>query len=205
LKHKKKLKVAVFCSGYGSNLEALIRSQKQGVLGAEICLVVSDNPESYALVRAKEHGIPVFLVEPKFYESRRTYEERIAKVLKAKDIGLVVLAGFMRILTPYFTKAYRGKILNIHPALLPAFRGAHAIRDAFRHGSKVTGVTVHFVTPELDSGPIILQEPVTRTEKDTLATLEAKIHKVEHRLYAKAVRLFAKKRLKVNGRSVRVL
>ncbi len=204
MKSQNKLKIAVFCSGFGSNLEAILKAEECGTLGASVAYVVCDKFDCYAIERARRHEKPTFLIDPKQYPSRRSFEETIVRFLKQERIGLVVLAGFMRILTSYFTKAYRGRILNIHPSLLPAFPGAHAIRDAYQHGSKMTGVTVHFVTEELDNGPILLQEPVAVSDKDSQKTLGAKIHQLEHRLYPKAIRIFAEKKFKINGRRVQL-
>jgi len=201
---KPKLRVAVFVSGSGSNLEALIRAERAGRLKAEIVLVVCDNPDAYAIVRANKFEKSVFLCEPKTFGSREDFEKALVEVLKKEKIGLVVLAGFMRILTPYFVNVYRGRILNIHPSLLPAFPGAHAIRDAFQHGAKVTGITVHFVTEHLDGGPIILQRSVEIGPYETLEGLEAKLHKIEHKLYPEAIRLFAKDRLSIRNRKVTI-
>ncbi len=204
MKRKTPLKVAVFASGSGSNLEALIRAEKAGTLGAEIALVVSDQPDAFAIVRANRFGKDVFLCEPRHFAGREDFEKAVVGILRKKGIGLVALAGFMRILTPFFVNAYKGRILNIHPALLPAFPGAHAIRDAFQHGAKVTGVTVHLVTDELDGGPIVLQESVPIGPHEELEELEQKIHKVEHRMYPRAVRLFAQGKIKIKGRAVQI-
>ena len=203
LRRKRKLQVAVFCSGFGSNLQALLNAEKRGNLKSEIGLVVCDRPEAEAIARANRAKKPVFLIEPKYFGSRMAFEKAIEKVLLKKGIGLVVLAGFMRILSPYFTKRFRRKILNVHPALLPSFKGARAIRDAFEYGVKVTGVTVHFVTDELDNGPVILQDVVSIVPNDSLKTLEKKSHRLEHQLYPRGVRLFAEGRLKHEGRRVK--
>ena len=149
--------------------------------------MVCDNPAAYAIQRAKKNNIPVVLVSPRLFATRLAYEKIIIRILKNQQIDLVVLAGFMRILTSHFIKSYRGKILNIHPSYLPQFKGAHAIRDAFLAKAKETGVSVHFVTEKVDSGKIILQEKVKISPKDTLKSLEKKIHAVEHRLYPKAI------------------
>lgn len=203
---KKTLSVAVFCSGNGSNLEALLLAEKRGALGpARIDLVVCDRPEAYAIVRAKKYGKRVFLAELEKFTAREEFEGAIWSVLKKDGVGLICLAGFMRILSAGFVKDFRDRILNIHPSLLPAFKGAHAVRDAWEHGVKVTGVTVHFVTPDLDDGPVILQEAVAVDKKDTEKSLEEKIHQVEHRLYPQAVRLFAEGRLKIHGRKIIVV
>ncbi len=193
-------RIAVLASGSGSNLEALIKSEKAGRLGAEIALVVSDRPDAYALVRANRYKKPVCLIEPKLFETREAYEKAVVSVLRKAGIDWVALAGFMRILSPYFIGEYRGRIVNIHPALLPLFKGAHAIRDAFEQGVKVTGVTVHFATENVDGGPIILQEPVPVYPKDTLKTLEKRIHALEHRLYPRAIRLVIEGKVKMNSR-----
>jgi len=205
LKPKKKAQVAVFCSGNGSNLEALLQAEKKHRIGpSQIALVVCDKPGARAIVRANLHRKPVCLLEAAYFKSREDYDLALVRVLRAARIDLCVLAGFMRILTPHFTRAFEGRVLNIHPSLLPSFKGAHAIRDAFEYGVKTTGVSVHFVTEDLDAGPIVLQEPVEVAAKDSLSALEVKIHKVEHRLYARAVRLFAEGRLKVRGRVVQI-
>lgn len=154
--------------------------------------MVTDNPLAYAVQRAKKFNIPVFALSPKLFESRADFEKLIVRVLRSQKVDVVVLAGFMRILTPYFIGAYRGKILNIHPSLLPAFKGAHAIKDAFEAHVRETGVTVHGVTVKLDSGPILAQTKVRVLESDTLKTLEAKIHKAEHKLYPSAIKKFIK-------------
>lgn len=201
---RSRLQIAVFCSGNGSNLEALFQAESKGLLKAEIALVVCDRPEAFAIVRANRRKKPVFLAEYQYFKTREDYEKAVVGVLKKKRIGLVVLAGFMRILTPYFLKQYAGRVVNVHPSLLPAFKGAHAIRDAFQYGAKVTGVTVHLVTNELDGGPIILQEAVSIQPRETLKSLEARIHKVEHQLYPRAVRLIAEKRIKLSGRTIQI-
>ena len=180
-------RLAVFCSGYGSNFQALIEAVQKKKLRAEIALLVCDNPKAYALQRAKKHGVPAVLLSPKLFSSRQAYEKVIIKILKNQKIDFIILAGFMRILTPYFIGAYRRRILNIHPSFLPDFKGAHAIRDAFGARVRETGVTVHFVTEKVDAGPIILQEKVTINREDTLQSLEKKIHSVEHKLYPKAI------------------
>jgi len=199
------MKIAVFVSGNGTNLQALLDAQDKGGLGkGKITLVVSDNPEAFALSRAEKKGIETYVQTKEKYPTREAYDTDIMKKLKEKGIELVVLAGFMRILSSDFVAKYESRILNIHPALLPSFRGAHGIKDAYEHGVKVTGVTVHFATSELDAGPIILQECVKIEEADTPDTLEERIHKVEHRLYPEAVRLFAEGKLKVEGRRVRI-
>ncbi len=198
------MKIAVLCSGNGTNLQAIIDSVKSGYIPVEIALVVSDNRDAHALTRAKEAGIETFILAAKDYRSREDCDKEIVKRLKKKDIALVVLAGYMRLLSPYFIREYKDRIINIHPALLPSFRGSHGIRDALESGSKVTGVTVHFVNEKLDDGPIILQIPVDIKDNDNEETLLDRVHKEEHRIYPEAIRLFALGKLTIEGRRVRV-
>lgn len=174
----------------------------RGALKARIALVVSDKKDAFALKRARRAGISTLFVDPKDYRDRRAYDAAVVRHLKAQKVDLIVLAGFMRILSPLFVRAYRNRILNIHPALLPAFPGEHAIKDAFRYGVGVTGVTVHFVDEEVDHGPIIIQEPVRVLATDTEESLEGKIHKVEHRIYPEAIKKVLSGRLILKGRRV---
>ncbi len=180
-------RLAVFCSGYGSNFQAILDAIRRKKLEASVVLVVCDNPKAFALKRARQNKIPVFLFDPKAFESREGHERLIVRVLKSQKADLVVLAGFMLILSPYFVRAYRGRILNIHPSLLPRFKGAYAIRDAFQAKVKETGATVHLVTEDLDAGPILFQKKVRVTKNDTLASLEKKIHRAEHEIYPLAI------------------
>ncbi len=196
------MNIAVFVSGNGTNLQAIIDAISRGEIKAKIALVASDNKDAYALVRAKKANVETFVLSPKDFKSREDYDRKIIKELEKRSVRLVVLAGFMRLLSPYFVRQYKNKIMNIHPALLPSFKGTHGIKDAFEYGMEMTGVTVHFVDGELDHGPIILQEAVSIDGDDTLETLEEKIHKVEHRLYPKAIRLFVEGKLKIEGRKV---
>ncbi len=187
------MNLAVFCSGFGSNFQAILDSVRKKKLRAHIALMICDNPKAIALRRAHKHQVPVFLFNPKLFKDRTSYEKLIVRVLKNQKVDLVVLAGFMRVLTPSFIRAYRNKILNIHPSLLPKFKGAHAIRDAFKAGEKQTGVTVHVVTKDVDAGPIVLQKKVRISKRDTLKSLESKIHCVEHEIYPLAIRKYIKK------------
>jgi phosphoribosylglycinamide formyltransferase-1 len=177
---------------------------KSGYIPAEIAVVVSDNKDAYALVRAKAAGVETFLLEAKDFKSREDIDKEIVNKLKKESVALVVLAGYMRLLSPYFIREYKDRVVNIHPALLPSFKGPHGIRDAMKHGAKVTGVTVHFVNEELDDGPIILQKPVDIRDDDTEETLLERVHKEEYRIYPEAIRLFAEGRLMIEGRRVRV-
>lgn len=182
--------LAVFCSGYGSNFQAILDAVKKKKLNARVAVMVCDNPKAAALERAKKNNIPIFLFNPRTFSSREDYERIIVSILKAEKVELVALAGFMRILTPYFIRTYKNRILNIHPSLLPEFKGAHAIRDVFEARVKETGATVHLVTNELDSGRILLQKKVKVSKQDTLESLEKKIHKVEHQVYPLAIRRY---------------
>lgn len=198
------MRFAVLASGNGSNLQAIIQAVKKGSIKAQLAVVVSDNPKAFALKRALAAGIATSVAEPKNFKTREAFDKAILKELKDFSIDFVVLAGYMRILSPLFVRAYKNKILNIHPALLPAFKGAHAIRDAFDYGVKVTGVTVHLVDEKVDNGPIIFQEPVKVQPKDSLKTLEERIHKVEHKLYPKAIALLIQKTLSMQGRKIKL-
>lgn len=193
------------CSGNGSNLQALLDAERAGKLGAaRIELVISDRADAFALARANRSGKPAAFLDPRDFADRAAFDAALLSVLKKAGIDLVILAGFMRILTAGFVDAYKGRMLNIHPSLLPAFKGAHAISDAVDYGARVTGVTVHFVTPELDGGPVILQEAVEVKAGDTAESLAKRIHAVEHRLYPQAVRLLAAGKVSIKGRQVRV-
>ena len=186
---------AVLASGKGSNLQAIINAVKLRKIKADLKLVISDKAEAFALKRAQKAKIPVVFVDPKKYDDRVSFDRAVVAHLKAAKVDFVVLAGFMRILSPYFIQQYPMKILNVHPALLPGFPGAHAIGDAFDYGVKVTGVTIHFVDEKIDHGPIIMQEIVRVEKRDTLKSLEAKIHRAEHALYPKVIDLFARGKL----------
>ncbi|MCY4378340.1 MAG: phosphoribosylglycinamide formyltransferase [Candidatus Dadabacteria bacterium] len=194
-----KINVAVFVSGGGTNLQAVIDS---GIESANIAVVVCDTPGVMAIERARNHGIPVELVNSGDFESREEFERQIVAKIARYDIGLVVLAGFMRILTPYFIGRFANRIINIHPSLLPSFPGTNSVRQALDYGVKQTGCTVHFVREEVDAGPIILQAVVPVTEEDTEETLLEKVHTEEHRMLPEAVRLFCEGRLSLSGRKV---
>ncbi len=198
-------KIAVFASGFGSNLQALIDYNTDEDLGGDIVLVFSNNTEAFALKRAKKHSIRAEVVDPSGFADRQDFETEILKILKEEEIDLIVLAGYMFLLTPLIIGEYKNRILNIHPALLPSFKGTHGIKDAFECGVKLSGVSVHFVDAELDNGPIIIQVPVFISQDDTLIKFEEKIHKVEHKIYPQAVKLFCEDRLKINGRKVEIL
>jgi phosphoribosylglycinamide formyltransferase-1 len=165
----------------------LLDAMRRGALRARVALVISDRSEAQALARARRAGVEARYLDPKAFPARADYERELIRLCDARRVRLVCLAGFMRMLSPVFVRHFRNRILNIHPALLPAFPGAHALRDALAWGVKVTGVTVHFVDEEMDHGPIILQEAVRVRPGDTEARLLSRVHRVEHRLYAQAV------------------
>ena len=195
-------RLAVLASGHGTNLQAIINNVKKGSIKADLVLVISDQQKAFALKRAQRAGIPTLYADPKKLAGRSAYDAYLVKVLKKARVDYVILAGFMRILSPSFIRAYKNKVLNIHPALLPAFKGVDVIQRAYRYGAKVTGVTVHFVDEKTDHGPIILQEPVPVSETESVAELEARIHRVEHRLYTQALQMLVSGRLRVRGRRV---
>lgn len=183
------MRIGVLASGRGSNLQALIEAWQKGKFTAEFVAVGSDHADAQALKRAEDANIPQRAFPLKDYSSRREQEQAILEWLKESHVELLVLAGFMRVLSPDFLNALNCPVLNIHPALLPSFPGLHAQRQALEYGVKVSGCTVHFVDEGLDSGPIILQEAVPVEPEDTEETLSERILKVEHRLYPEAVRL----------------
>jgi phosphoribosylglycinamide formyltransferase-1 len=194
-------RVGVLVSGRGSNLQALIDAARRGELGGEIAVVVSNVETALGLERARKAGIPALFRDHRG-KKREAYDAEIVEVLRAHHVDLVCLAGFMRLLSPVFVRAFPGRIVNIHPALLPAFPGLDAQRQAWEHGAKVSGATVHLVDEGLDSGPIVAQEAVPVLSGDTLETLAARILEAEHRLYPRAVRILLEGRCRLEGRRV---
>ena len=197
--------IAVLASGRGSNLQAIIDSIGNGYLKAKITVVISDIGDAYALERARSHGIEAVFIDPKKFPSRELYEKEVLRVLRKHDAELVLLAGYMRVVGNTLLKAYENRMLNIHPALLPAFPGLHAQKQAFDHGVKVAGCTVHFVDDTLDNGPIILQRCVEVKEDDTAETLADRILEQEHKIYPEAVKLFVENRLRIERRKVKII
>lgn len=196
------MKIAVLCSGSGTNLQAIIDNVKSGYIPAEIAFVLSDNKNAFAIERAKSAGIETIVLNPKDYKTREDFDKEVIKRLKKEKVELVVLAGFMRLLSGHFIKEYKDKIMNIHPSLLPSFKGTHGIKDALDYGVKVTGPTVHLVDESLDHGPIILQRCVEVRDGDTEETLLERVHKEEHKIYPEAIKLFVEGKLKLEGRKV---
>lgn len=194
--------LGVLASGRGSNLQAILDAIDAGHCPARVAVVVSDRAGAQALDRARRAGVEAAHVDPHAYPDRAAFDAALAEVLEKHGVELVCLAGYMRLLSPEFVAAYRGRILNVHPALLPAFPGLHAQRQALAHGVKVTGATIHVVDEGVDTGPIVLQAPVAVREDDTEETLSARVLNEEHRLYPQAIRLYAEGRLHVEGRRV---
>ena len=183
----KNKKIAVLISGTGSNLKAIIDASKNGKIPAEVCLVISNNPNALGIRHAEDNNILYYIINHKDYNSRREFELQIELALDSQEIDLICLAGFMRILTAEFARKYKTKMINIHPSLLPKFKGANAIKDAYNANHKITGCTVHYVIPEIDAGDIILQKSVPIEENDSLDDLKQKINKVEHIAYVEAI------------------
>ena len=200
-----RLRVGVLVSGRGSNLQALLDASARPDYPAEVVVVISDRERAAALDRARGAGIEALYVNPKDFADREAFDLALVRELSARRVGLVCCAGFMRILSPAFTRAFAGRAMNIHPSLLPSFPGLHAQRQALDQGVKVAGATVHFLDAgAVDTGPIILQSTVPVQADDTEDTLAAQILAEEHRLYPEAVRLFAEGRLVIDGRRVMV-
>jgi len=198
----KKTKVGILVSGNGSNLQAIIDEK---IASCEIALVISNKPDVYAIKRAQNNNIPVEIINNKNFEIREEFERQLIKSLDSRGIELIVLAGFMRVLTPLFVRHYKNRIINIHPALLPSFPGVDAAKQALEYGVKYSGCTVHFVDDGVDTGPIILQAIVSIEDSDTEQTLLERIHKEEHRVFPEAVRLFCEGKIKIEGRRVIIL
>ncbi len=197
--------LGILCSGRGSNMQSIMAAIESGQIKAEIGIVLTDKPEARALQVASEAGIKSVCVNRKACSTQQEFEEKLVAELKSANVTLVVLAGFMRILSPYFVEAYRHRILNIHPSLLPSFGGAHAHRDVLAYGTKVSGCTIHFVDEGMDHGPIILQDTVPVLDDDTEDTLAARVLTKEHILYPKAIELFVDGRLElIDDRHVRI-
>jgi phosphoribosylglycinamide formyltransferase-1 len=194
------MNLAVFASGRGSNFSAIVKAIQQGKLKIKLQLLICDQPQAPVIRRAQRAGVRVVLVRREDFASRIDFEAAIIGKLKESKINLIALAGFMRLLSPEFVSAYRRRIMNIHPSLLPAYKGAHAINDAYKARAAFTGVTVHFVDEQVDHGPLILQRKIKISPKDSLASLEKKIHTLEHKLYPYAIQLYVSGRLESQGR-----
>lgn len=200
----KPLRLGVLASGRGSNLQAIMDAIQNGELDASIQVVVSDRAEAFALARARQQGIPAFYIDPKSFPTKIDYDLAVAAALEERNVELVALAGYMRLVSSEFLARFPLKMVNIHPALLPAFPGLEAQRQAWEYGVKFSGCTVHFVDEGMDTGPIILQAVVPVYDTDTAETLAGRILEQEHRLYPAALQLIAEGRVEVVGRRVMV-
>jgi phosphoribosylglycinamide formyltransferase-1 len=196
--------IAVLISGSGSNLQAIIDASERGDIPCRVGIVISNKADAYGLVRAKKHGIPTEVVAHKEFATREDFDARLVEVIRGSGVDLVCLAGFMRILTPVFVRAFPNRILNIHPALLPSFPGTHGPGQALAYGVRFSGCTVHFLDEGVDTGPIIVQAIVPVYDDDTEDTLAARILVQEHLIYPMAIRLFFSGRLAVEGRKVKI-
>ena len=199
-----KIRLGVLISGGGSNMQAIIDQIEAGRLSAEIPLVLSNQAEAMGLSRARKHGLKNMFLHHADFPSRTAYDTRLKEILIDHQVDLVILAGFMRIITPVLIQAFPNQIMNIHPALLPSFPGTHVWGAQLEYGIKIAGCTVHFVDSGTDTGPIIIQAAVPVLEDDTAETLAARILRQEHRIYPRAIELFAQGRLTVEGRRVRI-
>lgn len=199
------LKIAILASGSGSNAQAIFEKIREGRLDAEARLVVSNRPGARVLERARTFGVPALELDHKAYETREDFDRVLADALRDRETELVVLAGYMRLLTPVFLDAFAGRVVNIHPALLPSFPGVHGARDAQTWGVKLSGCTVHFVDEQMDHGAVIIQAAVPAPPGEPVEDLQARIHAMEHRIYPQALQWFAGNRLRVKGRHVHVL
>jgi len=200
-----KLPIGVLISGGGSNLQAIINACEAGRLDARIAVVISNNPSAYALERCYKHSLPAAVITKDAFPDKAAFDNEIIKTLNSHGVTLVVMAGFMRILTPALVAAFPTRIMNIHPSLLPAFPGLDVQRKALEHGVRFTGCTVHFVDAGVDSGPIIIQAVVPVMDADTPETLSARILVQEHRIYPQAIQLYAEGRLNVRNRRVFIM
>jgi phosphoribosylglycinamide formyltransferase-1 len=199
-----KLPIAVLISGGGTNLQAIIDAIAGNRLDAKIEVVLSNRADAFGLVRAKNHGIPTEILDHKAFPSREAYDQAIVDLLRARSVQLVALAGFMRLLSPVLVRAFSNRIMNIHPALLPSFPGLHVQKKALEHGVRFSGCTVHFVNEACDEGPIIIQAVVPVFPDDSEEQLAERILQQEHRIYPRAIQLYAEGRLHVVGRKVMV-
>jgi phosphoribosylglycinamide formyltransferase-1 len=199
---RRQVPIGVLISGSGTNLQSIIDAIETKELDAKIQVVLSNRIDAYGLGRAKKHGIPVEVLDHKRFSNREAFDQAVVDILRAREVELVVLAGFMRLLSPVFVAAYSNRIMNIHPALLPAFPGLHVQKKAVEHGVRFSGCTVHFVNEECDEGPIIIQAVVPVFPQDTEESLASRILEQEHRIYPRAIQLYSEGRLRIEGRKV---
>lgn len=198
-------RIGILISGRGSNMESILRATEEGRIPAVVAVVISNEPSAPGIARARDHGVEAVVLDHRLAAGREDQDRRIVTALEERRVDLVCLAGYMKLLTPVFLRAYSGRILNIHPALLPAFPGLNVQKKALEYGVRYSGATVHFVDEGVDTGPIVLQAAVPVEQDDTAESLAARILKEEHRIYPEAIRLFFQDRLRIEGRRVRVL
>ena len=204
----KKLALAVLASTNASDLDSIVNAIENSVLNAEIKCLVSNKENAGCVERAKKYGIEVIVINHKDFENREAFDKKVSEELEKRNIDLIVLIGYMLIMSDWFVKKYKGKIMNVHPSLLPAFGGGmdkNVHQEVLDSGVDVTGATIHFVTEEVDSGPIIMQKSVPVDKSDTVETLKAKVQKLEQEMFPKAIQLFAEGKLKIEGNKVRIL
>jgi len=202
--HPPQLVIGVLASGRGSNFEAIARAVASGAIPGALAVLISDRAEAPALSLARAHGIESLAIEAREHPGREAHDKAILSALEERGVGLVCLAGYLRLLSPAFVRHFAGRLLNIHPSLLPAFPGLHAQRQALEYGVRVAGATVHFVDEGTDTGPIVLQAAVPVRTGDTEASLSARILAEEHRIYPEAVRFYAEGRIRLDGRRVHI-
>jgi phosphoribosylglycinamide formyltransferase 1 len=199
-----KLPIGIMISGRGSNMAAILKATQEQDFPAKVVVVISNKKDAKGLETAKSFNVPTFVIDSKQFNSKSEYEQEIVKVLQSHDIQLLALAGYMKIVGKDILSAYNNRILNIHPSLLPSFKGLHAQEQAINAGVKYSGCSVHFVDDSLDGGPIILQEVVKVEDNDTEETLSEKILKYEHQLYSKAIKLYAEDKLEIINNKVKI-
>ncbi len=198
------LKIAILASGSGTNAQVIFEAVKAKKLDAEICLVLANKPDAKVLQRAENFGLPHCLIDHKQFASREEYDKNVVRAIKDSGADCVVLAGYMRMVTPYFLESFPNRVVNIHPAVLPSFPGVHGARDAVRYGVKFSGCTVHFVSEEMDAGPIIIQAVTPCLQSDDEQSLQNRIHCLEHKVYMQALKWLAEDRLEIIGHTVHV-
>jgi phosphoribosylglycinamide formyltransferase-1 len=201
---KKKLSLGVLVSGSGSNLQSIIDNIESGILDASIEIVISNNPNAFALERVRKHNIKSIVIDHSDFDTREAFDQKMIDTFTSYSVDLIVMAGFMRILSPLFLRAFPMKIINIHPAILPSFQGLHSQERAFNYGVKFSGCTVHFADEGVDTGPIIIQAVVPVFDDDSAETLQKRILKEEHRIYPQAIQLIAEGKVEISGRRVKI-
>lgn len=198
------LKLAILASGSGTNAQAIIDKCQLNILNASVEVIVCNRPEAKVIDRAKKEKIPIVVLDHRSYADRLSFDMDMAKEIKARNCQLVVLAGYMRLLTSEFLDIFKGRVINLHPAILPAFPGLHGAADALSYGVKISGASVHFVEEKMDSGPIIIQAAVPVYDNDNIDTLQNRIHSIEHRIFPQAIQWIAEERLVVEGRHIHI-